>query len=252
MRIALAECRVPSTEYFRGSTVPPVPPTRPCRIWPRFTLRVLLIFVTLVAVGLGYWTHRAREQGRIVKRIQDGGGMVCYERDGPDAPEPRSAVIEWLAKSLGRDYFESVVEADIQEREQVPDVVKLCRVTRLYISCDELDDQDVARLANCPYIEVLNLGVDGEYRLTKVTDRSLLVLSRLPRLRVLHIRGAGLSEQGISALAASPTLEVLTLGSCAPSVDASDFDAIKHHGRIQSFLAWRRAKSGPEETIARW
>ncbi|HEX5102946.1 MAG TPA: hypothetical protein VFV87_04000, partial [Pirellulaceae bacterium] len=57
-------------------------PTRR-RFWPRFTLRVLLVAVTAVGVGLGIWTHRAREQARIVKLIQDGGGMVCYERDGP-------------------------------------------------------------------------------------------------------------------------------------------------------------------------
>jgi len=63
---------------------------------------VLLIFVTLVAVGLGYWTHRAREQGRIVKRIQDGGGMVCYERDGPDAPHV-AVISESLARSRWRD-----------------------------------------------------------------------------------------------------------------------------------------------------
>ena len=222
------------------------------RLWPRFTLRVLLVFVTAAGIGLGYWTHRAREQARIVKIIEDGGGMVCYEREGPEAPEPRNFVVEWLAGKLGRDYFEGIVAASIQERELVPDVVKFRRLGRLQIFCDELDDRDVAQLARCPAIEVLNLGVDAENRVTRVTDRSLLVLGRLPRLRVLHVRGAGLSEAGIDAMAASPTLQVLDLGSCAPSVDASDFDNIKRLDRIKSLLAWRGRQGGPDEIIARW
>ena len=222
------------------------------RLWPRFTLRVLLALVTLIAVGLGIWTHRAREQRRIVDRINAVGGSVCYERDGPAAPQQRSAVIEWLAESLGRDFFEGVVAAGILERELLPDVVELGRVERLQIFCDDLEDRDIALLARGPAIEVLNLGVDFENSLTKVTDRSLVVLARMPKLRVLHVRGVGLSEAGIDALAASPTLEVLDIGSCAADVDASDFDEIKRRDRIKSLLVWRNGANGTEAIIARW
>jgi hypothetical protein len=135
----------------------------------------------------------------------------------------------------------------------VPDVVKLGRVERLQIFCDDLEDRDVALLARCPAIEVINIGVDFENHLTKVTDRSLVVLAKLPKLRVIHLRGTNISETGIQALATSPTLEVLDIGSCAASVDASDFDEIKRKDRIKSLLVWRNAANGEEmEVIARW
>src|SRR5262245_54423169 len=88
---------------------PPVAKLRR-RLWPRFTLRVLLFVVTSVGIALGYWTHRARQQQRIVGLIEAGGGSVYYEHEGPLAPR-RSPVIAWLAESLGRDYVEDVVEA---------------------------------------------------------------------------------------------------------------------------------------------
>ncbi|MDX1948078.1 MAG: hypothetical protein SFU86_21955 [Pirellulaceae bacterium] len=51
-------------------TSEPKPATKPHRLWPRFTLRVFLAVITLLAIGLGWWTHRAREQRRVVQALQ--------------------------------------------------------------------------------------------------------------------------------------------------------------------------------------
>jgi hypothetical protein len=228
------------------------PTSARCRFWPRFTLRVLLVFVTMVGIGLGYWTHRAREQARVVRLIQDGGGMVCYERDGPTAPDPRNFAVEWLAARLGRDYFEGITAAGIRERESVQPVSRLHELQQLQIFCDEVNDEDIQALARCRHIEVLNIGVGVESHLTKVTDRSLAMLAALPRLRVIHLHAREISEAGIQTIASLPTLEVLDIGSCDASVDASDLEVIKRQGRIQSLVVWRRAKSGSLEIIARW
>src|SRR5262245_28810256 len=126
---------------------PPVAKLRR-RLWPRFTLRVLLFVVTSVGIALGYWTHRARQQQRIVELIEAGGGSVYYEHEGPLAPR-RSPVIAWLAESLGRDYVEDVVEAAVHDRETVPEVLKLRRWRQLQIYCDALDDRQLAQLTSC-------------------------------------------------------------------------------------------------------
>jgi hypothetical protein len=217
------------------------------RLWPRFTLRVLLVVVTTVGIALGYWTHRARQQRRIVELIEAGGGSVFYKYGGPSALR-LSPVIAWLAESLGRDYVENVVEAAVHDRETVPEVLKLRRWRQLQMYGDALDDRQLAQLAGCRDLEVLNL----DFGLKKVSHPTLRMLSQLPKLRVLHLRGVGISEAGIRDLAASPTLEVLDIGSCDASVDASDFDAVKRYDRIKSLHVWRRGKNGSEEIIARW
>jgi hypothetical protein len=208
---------------------------------------VLLVVVTTVGIALGYWTHRARQQRRIVELIEAGGGSVYYEHEGPLAPR-RGPIIAWLAELLGRDYVDTVVEAAVHDRKTVPEALKLHRWRQLQIYGDELDDRQLAQLARCRDLEVLNV----DFRLKKVSGPTLRMLSRLPRLRVLHVSGVLISEAGIRDLAASPTLEVLSIGSCDASVDASDFDAVKRQDRIKTLHVWRRGKNGSEEIIARW
>ena len=225
--------------------------------WPRFTLRVLLVFVTIVGVGLGYWTHRAREQGRIVEQIQQGGGMVCYEREGPGAPEPRSFALEWLAKFLSRDYLEGIAAVSIHNREAIPHLHKLRGLETLGISDANLNDSDLTAIANCRELVVLRIGdtyIFGDnVPKSQISDQSLMLIARLPKLEIASLHGTGFTRAGIEALAQSPTLRSLEIGLCEPSVVASDFDTIKGLGRIQSLKAWR-GKAGELgfEEIIKW
>jgi hypothetical protein len=227
--------------------------TRPRRLWPRFTLRVLLVFVTLVGVGLGYWTHRAREQRRIVERIEQGGGMVCYERDGPDAPEPRYFAVEWLAKVLSRDYLERVVSANVHDREIVRDLGRLRSLESLLITND-LSDDDVVALARCRNLHVLQIvNVDGTaVPKVQISDKSLHVISRLPKLQIARLNGQGFTREGIDALATSTTLRDLFIRHCDPSVTASDFDHLKRSGHLDVLNVWRVDSSGKSEEIVDW
>lgn len=216
------------------------------RLWPRFTLRVLLVFVTLVGIGLGYWTHRARQQARTVKLIQDGGGMVCYERDGPFAPEPRSFVVEWLAERLGRDYFEGVTAAFVHEREVIPELDALGGLENLTVYDSRLRDEDLAAIESCSTLRFLQVGdaLLGYGNASMISDQSLLAIARLPNLEIAHLHGTGFTREGISALASAPKLERLAIDWCADSVQASDFDEMKRLGRVQSLVAWRSRPDG--------
>jgi hypothetical protein len=226
----------------------------------RFTLRILLVAMTALCLGLGVWTHRAREQRRIVERIQQWGGMVCYERDGPEAPEPRNFAVEWLAGALGRDYFERVDEVLIHDRATIEHAVQLPRLKALRSYDIALTDQDLEPLVRCRYLKSLMIRdshFHGDQTLPKsrITDKSLALIAELPMLEVAELHGTGFTRVGIDALARSPRLTSLEIGLCDSSVVASDFDDIKRIGRIRSLRALHATPSDDGsgiKTIVRW
>jgi hypothetical protein len=225
----------------------------------RFTLRVLLVTVTLLCIGLAVWAQRAREQRRIVERIQQSGGMVCYAGEGPVPAEPRSFAVEWLAGRLGRDYVEEVRAALIHDRAVVADAVQLHGLETLGIYDTELTDQDLAPLTGCRNLK--SLLVHDTYFLgdstpkSYITDKSLALIAKLRLLESAELHGAGFTRTGIDAQARSPRLASLEIGLCDQSVVASDFEAIKRLGRIQSLTAWRVSPSDLGdgiEVIVQW
>src|SRR5437763_10676987 len=73
----------------------PEPPTRSQRRGLRFSLRTLLIAITLFCVWLGVSFNRANRQRRVVEAIKAFGGDVRYDyatdddgSDIPNAPPP--------------------------------------------------------------------------------------------------------------------------------------------------------------------
>jgi hypothetical protein len=218
---------------------------------------VLLVFVTIVGLSLGLWTHRAREQARIVKLIQEGGGMVCYEREGPVAPEPRNFAVEWLATFLSRDYLEGIAQVSLHNREAIPNLPKLHGLETLGISDSNLNDSDLTAIASCRDLVVLRIGdtyfFGDNVPKSQISDKSLILIAKLPKLEIAHLHGTRFTREGIDALAQSPTLRSLEIGLCEPSVVASDFDTIKAFGRVQSLKAWRGKAGEPGiEVIIKW
>src|SRR5262245_18637753 len=85
------------------------------RRWLRFSLRTLLLAMTVFCVWLAIKVNAAREQRQIVKMVQGLGGTVWYDyecdADGVrlnPPPEP-----SWLAKLLGVDFLHNVIAVRI-------------------------------------------------------------------------------------------------------------------------------------------
>lgn len=49
------------------------------RRWLRYSIRTLLIVVTIFCVALGYWVNRANRQRDVVKWVEENGGSVTYD-----------------------------------------------------------------------------------------------------------------------------------------------------------------------------
>src|SRR5690349_11669634 len=88
---------------------------KPKRRWFRFSLRTLLIVVTIFGVWLGIVANRARTQREVTEWIDlQYGSEVLYDwqcdEDGnlvSNAAPPRP---DWLRERVGADFFQTVVE----------------------------------------------------------------------------------------------------------------------------------------------
>ncbi len=75
----------------------------------QFSLRALLVALTLVGVWLGIAVAPAQRQRRAVKAIEAVGGSVEYDwqrTEGGSDPFPNGPT--WLRRLIGDDYFQSV------------------------------------------------------------------------------------------------------------------------------------------------
>jgi hypothetical protein len=261
-------------------THPANPPPRPPRRRLRFTLRLLLAGITLLCLALGLWTHRAREQRRLVERIRKSGGQVYYdferERVGQyfgvhygyreadqrvfinsrgQSPVPRA-----LLDRLGVDFFHQPVHADVHEPQSLAAASQLTSLEELAITSSGLSDRDLESIAALRRLESLFIipndyfgAVTGYPKTTRLSDRSLAVIGRLPRIEYLYFYGDRITADGLKSLAAAATLQNVLVTCCEPSVVAADADCFRQTGKIASLeiRRWSPSRDG-EEVVVDW
>src|SRR5215475_8806822 len=84
----------------------------PKRRWFRYSLRTLLVFVTLASAGfgwLGYKVRQAKRQQDTILAIMKLGGTVIYDYEYEGAPLPGP---KWLRDLIGVDFFAAPYAVD--------------------------------------------------------------------------------------------------------------------------------------------
>ncbi|HEX5102945.1 MAG TPA: hypothetical protein VFV87_03995 [Pirellulaceae bacterium] len=159
------------------------------RFWPRFTLGVLLVAVTVVGIGLGIWTHRARDQRRIVKHIRETSGDVAYAWEPHVSPQHgtvSSPVPAWLLDRLGEDFFHSVDRAYGGNEVDLAQVSRLTHLRVLEIGKSDLTDSELKCVTRLHSLKELIIHQDQrnpQYGgTTKITNRSLALLAQMSQL----------------------------------------------------------------------
>ena len=170
------------------------------RGWPTFSLRALLILLTVIAVWLAIETNRARKQAAVVKEIEQLGGSIRFDYDydssGHEVANAEPWAPRWLRSFVGEDYFRTVVTLDFSSAiHQVRDPKAIDFTPRALAVIDDL-----------PSLRTLELGDNSE-----IDDASLVHLSRLSQLRVLYLYRTGVSGAGLHYLLGCPKLEYLHL-----------------------------------------
>ena len=174
-----------------------VDPPKLNRRWFQFSLRTLLIFTVIIAVGAGWFGKRIeqkRKQREAAEAIVRLGGDCSYDYDtvmGVTPPGP-----EWLRNLLGEDFFcGNAVTVSLSHGTNVSDtaLVNLAALPRLQIldlNNTHVTDAGLIQLKGLATLEGLGLGA------TQVTDAGLKYLKRLPQLKTLYLRDTKITDAG--------------------------------------------------------
>jgi hypothetical protein len=215
------------------------------RRWFRYSLRTLLVAMTIVSLGIGWWVNSARRQQKAIAQINSLVDLshsrvsvfYDYQTAGPrsilDWGEYYRTTINkngesWLPpkvlSSLGQDFFHNVSTVYFSggsfastaseglangshpmDESVLKDVGALVRLSDLSIDFP-VTDAGVAHLANLRGLRSLEIS-----NASGLTDESLRILSRLPRLEALRLFGCQFTDHGLAHLSAMRQLKLLNL-----------------------------------------
>jgi Leucine Rich repeat len=228
---------------------PKADPPKRKRRWFQFSMRTLLIFTLICAIGSA-WVARTMERKRkereAVKAIVSLGGQVFYDyqiawyapelrewfRDARRESEPTGPL--WLRRWLGNDVFSDAVFARLNSDagmkyladlsnlqnlnftnptlisdKQLKHVQKLSDLRKLDLGGTKVTDAGIADLVELRQLETLNLAG------SRITDAALSSVKRLIRLKCLDLGYTGVTSDGLDNLKDLTQLETLALGKTA-------------------------------------
>jgi hypothetical protein len=185
----------------------------------RFSLRALLLLVTIASAGfgwLGYKVRQVQRQKEAVVAIEKLGGSVVYDYEIDmngsmlQRPTPRGPI--WLRAAIGDDLLVNVVRVNGFNRLRGPvrdaDLLSLQELTQLsYLNLilTKISDAGLVHLRGLTKLQVLYL------ELTSVTDAGLVYLEELNRLKVLSLARTQITDAGLTRLRMLTQLEQLNL-----------------------------------------
>jgi hypothetical protein len=214
---------------------PKAEPLKRKRRWFQFSLRTLMIVVTVFAIVGGWFgakMARARRQQATVEAVRKSVGWVGYKYQVgpfgqliPNATPPNPA---WLRKMLGDDFFADVISVGVNTDRGAEILTQFDRLQfarlELYVT-----DAGMEHVAGLSQLQGLDLGssevtdaglhhiqrLSGLRRLTlppRVTDAGMRYLADLGQLQVLLVVGKSVTDAGLEHLKGLRQLETLNVG----------------------------------------
>ncbi len=196
----------------------------------QYSIRSVLVLAVVVAMLCSWFAvamRAAREQKETVTAITKLGGTTSYQYWFVPCT-PRGPA--WLLEMLGDDFFNDVLEADLESDAQMAYLRGLPRLQYLKLFYEVTDDgmENVKGLLHLRMLEANNTnitdkglrhlrGLTGLQNLSfygdKVTDAGMEHLRGLTQLRNLNLIGAQVTDSGLERLDGLPRLQWLTLSN---------------------------------------
>ena len=215
------DAAAPTTRRWRGG-------------WLRFSLRSLLVMVTLLAMGLAWfvhWREGKRREAAAGDWVLNHGGSIA-EFDSRDAANP-SLWIRCLARTLpeGRlrtvtfvDFLKDPTDTDLAILRDLPNVKQfnlnhaagiqparlaplagLTKLEVLYLMNTPVGDAGLAHACNLHGLKEIWIENTG------ITDASMPWIASNPQLTHLGVAGTRITDKSAPLLARLQNLEVLAL-----------------------------------------
>ncbi len=190
--------------------------------WLRVSLRSLLVVLTLLAVGLGWFANYAHKRTTAFAKIEEAGGEIQM------APTKPTLLEQWF----GSEIFGSVYRIDLRQgKERVDNSLlehlgNLTELQQLDLSYAHVDDAGVQHIAELPLTELW-------LQSTKITDASAATLSQMPTLVDLQLNSTDLSNQFLESLEPLPNLR--ELGMRGTKVTGEGMAFMPRHSKLERF-----------------
>ena len=174
--------------------------------WYQFSLRTLMVFVTLCAFACSWLAVKMRQaklQQEAAAAIVKLGGTVKYDwqidANGNAVPNAKPTFSPWLRGTLGDDFFWQVKGVLLLGNTQVTDaglehLRGLSQLQLLGLEGTQVTDAGLEHLKGLSQLQVL--GLDK----THVTDAGLEHLKGLRHLKFLWLEGTQVTGTGLEHL----------------------------------------------------
>lgn len=197
-----------------GNIPQPAAP-KPKLRWYQFSLRSLLILVTLFAFACSWFTvkmQQAKRQRETIEAIRKLGGLVIYGYTFDDAAPMVMTTRDapaWLRQLLGKDFFDTASQVELRECKDADAALTLVKelphVRNLQAFYTQVSDAGLSNLGGLTQLTYLNLSN------TKVGDAGVKHLESLRELRYLSLANTAVSDEGMKSIATFTELEKLIL-----------------------------------------
>ena len=177
---------------------------KPKRRWYQFSLKTLLVTITILCIGPGgfvaFEQSKSRRQKAAVDLIEARGGGVDYD----DEVVRRSPAMRSV---LGEDRYSTTRSVSLRSQETrdcIPYLHVFPHLQDLYLG--NISDADLVHLKALSTLKWLDL------RETNITDSGLASLVHLSKLEALQLYGTRVSDDGLVHLGGLHHLTLLDMG----------------------------------------
>lgn len=180
--------------------------TKPKRRWLQFSMRTMLVIVSVSCVVLAVWVVSTERRRRDIGAIEALGGTVRYVgNDGKSKSFPAAFLRRWLPPV----YFDQVELVDLSG-SSVTDaglahLERLSGLEELYLDSTQITDDGLAHLEGLTALQCLILDD------TQITDAGLGHLKGLTALKCLVLANTQVTDAGLAHLQGLIALQELYL-----------------------------------------
>ena len=222
---------------------------RPHRRWLSFSLKTLLIVVTVLGVWLGVRVNEAQKQRRARDQLAKVGGTVLYDYQwkvdralplgGDWDYNAESPVPAWLNNLVGEDFFVRVKGVTFAQRlTGRPEILTAVDLACLHdlpcleslgFTSAEVSDDALAAFRNLPQLKELALARNQ-------SDDDLKLVARLKRLETVTLYGPGITSDGMIHLQQMPHLKTLLLA--VTNVDGNGISQLQSCKSLKTLIIY--------------